>query len=124
MRPRISQLEAQFLLETIQIRKEEIQGLIERKEQLDREVYQLKKEAFYNPMIFINQDFKDKKQELRDLEAQSYRMFLLIGCFDSLSHKLSMLASGEKHRGRYPFRATLHEWQLTNPSLRMEPKSP
>ena len=53
MRPRISQLEAQFILETLLTRKEEIQALVTRREQLSHEVYRLRQELFYDPMVAL-----------------------------------------------------------------------
>lgn len=120
MRPRISQAEAQFLLETLQTRKEEIQALVERKKQLDSEVYRLRQEAKLNSYVFIDKEkgFKDKKQQLQELEALSYRLFCLIGCYDSLINKFSVIASGQKRCGRYKIRATLQKWRMKE----IEPK--
>lgn len=112
MRLRVSQSEAQFLLETLQSRKADIEGVIERKKQLDIEVYRLKHEAMLNPTIFIDPSFKQKNEELQRLQAQAYEMSVLVNVYESLIFKLSIIASGQKRRGRYPSAATRHVWRL------------
>lgn len=122
MRPRISIAEAQFLLETMQIRKEEIQGLIERKAQLERELFHLRKEALYHDTYkAIKDGYLDKKEELQQLEALRYKLYTMISCYDSLVAKFQTLASGEKRKGRYKSRATFHHW-LLNSLEKKEPK--
>ena len=110
MRPRISQQETKFILECLEIKRTETQKLLERYEQLTAEVATLRKTLhMVGPYFAFKEGYKEKKQELDKLEAQRFNLYHRITVFDSLIAKYSNLASGEKHKGRYPNRATAHE---------------
>ena len=113
MRPRISQLEAQFILETLLTRKEEIQALVTRREQLSHEVYRLRQELFYDPMVALREGYREKKEELEKLESETMRIHFMLKTYDSLIAKYQLLAEGSKHKGRYKHEATQHLWLIS-----------
>jgi hypothetical protein len=122
MRPRITVEEARFIVETLAQRKEEIEALRKRREELSCEVYRLREQLHYDTFgPVIKEHYFDKKAELQWLEAQSYRMYQLVSVFDSLMAKYSRIAEGRKTRGRYKSHETAFQWKLPS-VLENEPK--
>jgi hypothetical protein len=94
-----------------------MQGLMDRKKELDTEVYRLRK-FFLNsdPYGAMKEGFLEKKQELTQLEALSYNVFLRLQVYDSLLAKYSVLANGLKRKGRYPSQCVPYDFTLERAS--------
>jgi hypothetical protein len=94
-----------------------MQGLMDRKKELDHQVYELR-QFFINcdPHGAMQQGFLEKKQELAQLEALSFNIFTRIEVYDSLLAKYESIANGSKHKGRYPFRCVSSSWMLERAS--------
>jgi hypothetical protein len=89
--------------------------LVERKKVLDIEVSRLRhKLVREDPYGAMKEGFHEKKQELKELESMSYKMYTTISVHDSLIAKFTVMASGTKHKGRYKSAATRHRWLLNS----------
>jgi hypothetical protein len=90
--------EAKVILECLSARKEEVEALIERKKELDHELWKLR-QFFLNcdPYEAARQGYIEKKKELNDLQSASYALHVRIRVYDSLLAKYETIANGTKH---------------------------
>ena len=104
MRPRITKKEAQFILDCLLSKKEEIEEIQQRYEDLKLEVWRLKQVRKYNTYEAIDKGkLPEKREKLERLEAYRYRFHMNLLVLDSLIAKYSRIAKGTKGKGRYKY---------------------
>lgn len=102
MRPRISQREAEYILEVLIATQGRLKAKQERLKELDKEVFNLWNRIKVKGIIlFRDSHFKEKKLELEKLKREAFEIYLSLKLHDKLIAKYSAIAKGEPHDGRY-----------------------
>jgi hypothetical protein len=102
LRPRISQREAEYILEVLIATQGRLKAKQERLKELDKEVFNLWNRIKVKGIIlFRDSHFKEKKLELEKLKREAFEIYLSLKLHDKLIAKYSAIAKGEPHDGRY-----------------------
>jgi hypothetical protein len=102
LRPRICQKEAQFIVNCLLSKKEEIENIQQSYENLKAEVAKLRQVIMYDTYdAVIKQKLPEKRDELEKLEARKYYFLMDLFACNSLIAKYSRISEGKKRRGRY-----------------------
>lgn len=85
MRPRISQREAQYIVEVLLATREQLRAKQERLKQLDKEVCNLRNRIRVEGiLLFRDSHFKEKKAELEKLKREAYAVYQCLNLHEKL----------------------------------------
>ena len=102
MRPRISQREANYLVQLLKVTAPYLEQLKQRHENLRLEMWSLKQRLRTEGYtVFKNEHYSEKKQELAKLDREASDVLRMIAIHKRLIAKYSAIAEGVSHRGTY-----------------------
>ena len=102
MRPRVSQREAQIILDCLEVTRDQLEQKLTRYEQLKKEIPELQRRIRVEGIIlFRDSHFKDKKLELEKLKQEFSAITDFLRIHDKLIKKYKAIAEGCVHRGTY-----------------------
>lgn len=100
MRPRLTESEVKFLLDMLCSQKDSVQTKIERIDELEHQVYAIRKEARrHDPSIVLRGGYSQKKEELQQLKSQYRSLYRHVYIYEGLVVRFQDLLAGKK-RGR------------------------
>jgi len=101
MRPRISQEEAEYIVDVLVATRKQLEEKQERFKQLRSEMVILRERLWREGYPVIKEGYHEKKQELEKLKREVYAVYQCLDLHEKLIAKYSAIANGEPHDGRY-----------------------
>jgi len=118
MRPRISQEEAEYIVDVLLATRKQLEEKQERFKQLRSEMVILRERLLREGYPVIKEGYHEKKQELEKLKREAFDIYLSLNLHEKLIAKYSAIANGEPHDGRYKH-LSLEKLGVLFPSMKL-----